>query len=227
MKPSPVSAESWELNGNAITFKLRKGVKFHDGSDCDAKDVVYSLQRAMTKKGGASRTANFDRIEAADDYTVNVVLKAASPVYINDFVHISMGIVPEGAGKIPQGLEKQPFETASKLIRDTVGDISDDIVVQGSRAAGTARANSDIDFAIRVSKEQFDTLIKQYFKTPNPGTAAERTLLRAIQSGKIQAGEARLSGLRKMLEKQFAMNVDISIILKDGPFDNGTIIKLP
>ncbi len=125
-------------------------------------------------------------------------------------------MLSEDAGKLPQGIDKQSFETASKHIRDTVGDISDDIVVQGSRAAGTARADSDIDFAIRVSKDQFDAFIKQYFKTPNPGSA-ERTLLCAIESGKIQASEAKLSGLRKMLKNQFGMNVDISIILKDGP----------
>ncbi|SBV99344.1 hypothetical protein KL86CLO1_11180 [uncultured Eubacteriales bacterium] len=133
----------------------------------------------------------------------------------------------ERAGRLPQGIKEQPFETASQLIRGIVGDISDDIVVQGSRAAGTAKVDSDIDFAIRVSQEQFDNLIKQYFKVPNPGSAAERTLFHAIQSGKIQSGEARLSRLRKMLEKQFGMKVDISIILKGGPFDNGANIVLP
>ena len=133
----------------------------------------------------------------------------------------------EGVGKIPQGISRQSFEKSSKLIRDTVGDISDDIVVQGSRAGGTATAASDIDYAIRVPKEQFDRLIKKYFKSPNPGSAAERTMQRAIESGKIQAGEAKLSGLRKMLEQEFGMKVDVSIILKDGPFDNGPMINLP
>ena len=132
----------------------------------------------------------------------------------------------EGAGKLPQGLDKQFFETASQLIRDTVRDISDDIIVQGSRAAGTARADSDIDFAIRVSQEQFDNLIKQYFKTPNPGSAAERTRLKAIQTGKIQAGEAKLHRLSLQLKNLLGMDVHISIILKGGTFDNGATLPI-
>ncbi len=59
---------------------------------------------------------------------------------------------------------------------------------------------------------KFDSLINQYFKTPNPGSAKERTMLHAIETGKIQAGEAKLSGLRKELQEIFGMEVDISII---------------
>jgi hypothetical protein len=135
--------------------------------------------------------------------------------------------VTEGTGKLPQGLEKQSFETASKLIRDTAGNISDDIIVQGSRAGGTAPASSDVDFAIRVPKDQFDALIKKYFKTPNPGSTAEITMNYSINNGIIQSGEAKLRSLRLELEKLLGVDVDISIILKDGPFDNGPMIKLP
>ena len=113
---------------------------------------------------------------------------------------------------------------ASKLLRDRVGDISGDIVVQGSRAKGTAKPTSDIDIALRVSGDKFDSLINQYFKTPNPGSAKERTMLHAIETGKIQAGEAKLSGLRKELQEIFGMEVDISIIKQGGAFDNPPFI---
>lgn len=62
--------------------------------------------------------------------------------------------------------------------------------------------------------------------TPNSGTAKERTMLHAIETGKIQAGEAGLRGLRKELEKIFGMEVDISIIEIDGPFDNPPFIPI-
>lgn len=46
----------------------------------------------------------------------------------------------------------------------------------------------------------------------------------AIETGKIQAGEAKLSGLRKELQEIFGMEVDISIIKQGGAFDNPPFI---
>jgi hypothetical protein len=132
-----------------------------------------------------------------------------------------------GVGKIPQGLTGEQFANSSKLIRQNVGNISDDIVVQGSRAGVTAKATSDIDYAIRVSPEKFDDLIKQRFGTPNPGSAKERTMLHAIETGKIQAGEAGLRGLRIQLQETLGIDVDISIIKSGGSFDNGPMINIP
>ena len=129
-----------------------------------------------------------------------------------------------GRYSLPQGISQEQFSNASKLLRDRVGDISNDIVIQGSRAKGTAKPTSDIDIALRVSGDKFDSLINQYFKTPNPGSAKERTMLHAIETGKIQAGEAKLSGLRKELQEIFGMEVDISIIKQGGAFDNPPFI---
>jgi peptide/nickel transport system substrate-binding protein len=45
----PRLAESWEISpdGTVYTFKIRSGVKFHDGADLTASDVAYSFQRGL------------------------------------------------------------------------------------------------------------------------------------------------------------------------------------
>jgi hypothetical protein len=113
------------------------------------------------------------------------------------------------------------------MLREGAGHVGGDIVVQGSRVAGTAGPSSDIDFAIRVSWERFDELVSQRFGTPNPGSAKERTMMHGMETGKIQAGEAGLSGLRRSLESQLDMDVDLSIIRQGGPFDNPPFIGVP
>lgn len=125
--------------------------------------------------------------------------------------------------KVPQGLTQAQFDKVSSMIREKVGHISDDIVVQGSRAKGTAKPTSDIDIAIRVPSEKFDELVQSSFskvKPPNPGSAKEKTMLHAIETGKIQSGEAKLSKFREQLQQELGMDVDISIIKIGGPFDN-------
>lgn len=128
---------------------------------------------------------------------------------------------------VPQGLSDEQFAQLAQITRDGAGNMSSDIVVQGSRAAGTAGPTSDIDIAVRVEQQQFDDLIQQRFGEPNPESAKWRTMQHAIETGKIQAGEAGLRWLRKQLESTLGMDVDISIILKNGPFDQGPMIPLP
>lgn len=76
----PALAESWEISedGTTYTFKLREGVKFHDGSDLTAEDVVFSLDRARADDSTNAQKALFaqiDTVEAVDDTTVKVTLK--------------------------------------------------------------------------------------------------------------------------------------------------------
>ncbi|MEC5146104.1 nucleotidyltransferase domain-containing protein [Chitinophaga sp. 212800010-3] len=128
--------------------------------------------------------------------------------------------------KLPQGLSRGSFSEMSSYLKQSVGEISNDIVVQGSRASGTAKATSDIDIAIKVGAERFDELITKAFGNPNAGSARWRTMEHAIKTGEITTGDAGLRGVEKNLQELLDMKVDLSIIKKGGAFDNGAQIPI-
>ena len=80
---APLLAESWtiEPDGKTYTFKLRKGVKFHDGEAFDASDVKFSFERAKadgsTNKAKKAVFDNIARIDAPDPHTVILTLNNA------------------------------------------------------------------------------------------------------------------------------------------------------
>lgn len=109
--PTPGLAKSWESNADATewTFHLRKGVKFHDGSDFDSSDVVFTFKRLIDPDtaSGAAAVLSFldtDGIEAIDKYTVRFTTKDPTvqlPMLLRNKFTL---IVPEGATR--EGMDK-------------------------------------------------------------------------------------------------------------------------
>lgn len=76
----PGLAASWTVSpdGLVYTFALRQGAKFHDGTDFDASDVVFSYERALAPDSVNAKKAYFEPIAsvaATDAHTVVVTLK--------------------------------------------------------------------------------------------------------------------------------------------------------
>ena len=83
----PNLAESWTISPDGLqyTFKLRKGVKFHDGTPFNAAAVKFSIERQINPEHPASKIGkypfanyffgNVKAIEAMDEGTVRFVLK--------------------------------------------------------------------------------------------------------------------------------------------------------
>jgi peptide/nickel transport system substrate-binding protein len=80
---TPLLAESWSIepDGKTYTFKLKKGVKFHDGEAFDASDVKFSFERAKaegsTNKAKKTVFDNISSISAPDPHTVILTLNNA------------------------------------------------------------------------------------------------------------------------------------------------------
>jgi peptide/nickel transport system substrate-binding protein len=79
-------AESWETSedGMTITFKLRQGVKWHDGVPCTANDVIYSLEKMndVYRSAISDWFPAYESTEKIDDYTVKVHLKYPSAGFL-------------------------------------------------------------------------------------------------------------------------------------------------
>jgi len=84
LKLQPRLAESWKPseNGQVWTFKIRQGVKFHDGKPMTAADVAASINALSDPKNGSNALSTFDGVlskgsaKAVDDTTVRFELDA-------------------------------------------------------------------------------------------------------------------------------------------------------
>lgn len=99
----PEIAETYTTNDDmtSYTFSLRKGIKFHDGSDLTAVDVKYSLDRLCGKTADQTEPLSsayakvIDSVVAEDDYTVVVNLLETDAAFLSK---MTVAIIPENSG---------------------------------------------------------------------------------------------------------------------------------
>ena len=73
-EPTPVLAESYTVSDDGMTYtiKIRQGVKFHNGEEMTADDVVASMNRWIEVSAKANTLIGGSVFEKVDDYTVNL-----------------------------------------------------------------------------------------------------------------------------------------------------------
>jgi peptide/nickel transport system substrate-binding protein len=91
-KLEPELAESWKVapDGESVTFKLRRGAKFHDGTPVTAKDVKWSFDRAVTVGGfptfqmAAGSLEKPEQFIVFDEHTFTVKFLRRDKLTMND-----------------------------------------------------------------------------------------------------------------------------------------------
>ncbi len=82
LKTEPALATSWEvIEPTRWRFHLRKGVKFHNGNDFNADDVIFSADRVRAEGSDLTQVLAADvKVEKVDDYTVDFILPGVNPI---------------------------------------------------------------------------------------------------------------------------------------------------
>ncbi len=150
----PALATSWKISedGKEITFKLRRGVKFHDGTDFNADAVVFSFARQYDRDHPYHQFGEWaywgymfydvEKMEKIDDYTVKLVLSNVNASIMTSLAMFTVNIVsPANAEKYGQDMFKHPSGTGPFKFVDWVKD--DHITLEANENYWRARPKLD------------------------------------------------------------------------------------
>jgi len=108
---APRMAESYSISDDGLTysFTLKKGIKFHNGVEVKAEDVVFTIEQASKSDYIGTTVSNFESAKATGDYTLEVKLTAP---YASFFENVTqLYILPkayyEEVG--PEGFAEKPI----------------------------------------------------------------------------------------------------------------------
>jgi peptide/nickel transport system substrate-binding protein len=184
MEIQPCLATSWTFSpdGKNITFTLRQGVKFHDGTDFNADAVVFSFERQYNPSHPYHQYGQWDywnfifsdvkKIEKIDTYTVNIVLEKPNSAMMISLALFTVAIVsPTNAAKYGVDAFKNPCGTGPFKFVEWVKD--DHITLEANEAYWRGRPKMDTlifrviqDSSARLLALQNNTI--QGMEFPNP-----------------------------------------------------------
>lgn len=175
----PRLAESWTVSEDGLTyvFQLADGVRFHDGSDFSAEDVVWTFERLSDPDLGAPTAdlyANIASIEATGDLEVTFRLKTSNPFFLFDLSDNHALILKAGTEDAATNFNGTgPFKVVDYSPEDRVEMVAnEDYFIEGlpklaglellffndQEASVNALRSGQVDVVMRMSTPLFTSL---------------------------------------------------------------------
>lgn len=180
----PLLATDWTISedGTEYIFNLRKNVKWHDGSDFTAEDVVFTMNRAKEMPSTKSKAAVIKSVEAVDDYTVKMTLEYAYPNFILQ-------------------LASYPWCIVSKKAVETYGNDNENMLI-GTGAYKFVSNTTGVGVTLESNKDYWGG--EPYFETINYKLIPDNnTALTALLNGEID-----LDQVVTALDKDYVSNTE-------------------
>lgn len=187
-KPAPDLALSWSSNPNATewTFKLRTGVRFHNGRPFTATDAAYSLRRVQDPKLDSPARAAINmisRIDVVDPATLKMTLAAPFadlPLVLTDY---RLMMIPDGSGETIKttGIGTGPFKVEKFDPQGTTVLVANTDYFEGP--PGVARMEI---IGIPDAQARFQALMGRQIDMMQGLTSQQRTLLTRMPGFSVQ-----------------------------------------
>lgn len=120
-KLTPGLATSWKpISDTTWEFKLRQGVKFHDGSPFTAKDVVFSIERPAKVPNSPSPMTLFTRsitdMKVVDDFTIQFSTKVPYPLLPTDLSRVAIMEAKAAKPGVAEGMTTEQLNNGEGLV---------------------------------------------------------------------------------------------------------------
>jgi peptide/nickel transport system substrate-binding protein len=218
LKMQPGLIESWRnIDDTTWEFKLRKGVKFHDGSAFDAEDVIATMERIPEVKNSPNPFTRFVRrvvkVETPDPHTLIMKTKAPAPTLPYDLSSVCVisaeyknattkdfndGKAAVGTGPYKLVEWKQGQALKLKRFEDYWGkkpawEHVSEIPLPNASARMAALLSGDVDAINFVPVEDFDTVKKHKDFSLYQGPIARLHYI-AMDSGRVPTPHVSAGG---------------------------------
>lgn len=205
-------ATSWEIpNPTTYIFRLRKGVKFHNGREMTAEDVRYSIERIRDPKNGSpvrDTYADVEKIDVVDRHTVRLILGRPNAALLSGITGRASYVVPKEEVDKHGSLQKVMVGTGPfKLAEHVPGDFARFVRNEQYYEPGLPYLDG---FTIKIIKDESSRLA-----AVRRGTV-DLTWIKAIEIEELARREKGLG----WSETPEARHLYIWLNTKEAPFNN-------